>query len=80
MEIKTKAILLTALSKPWTMGERSGVSHKVRLSVNGEIFSANSTEEFVKKFADKKGVEGTAVFNFTSPKELLKLSLVSFEE
>jgi len=80
MEIKTKAILLTALSKPWTMGERSGVSHKARLNVNGEIFVANTTEEFVKKFTDKKGVEGDAVFVFTSPKENLKLSLVSFEE
>lgn len=80
MEIKTKAILLSALSKPWTMGDRSGVSHKARLSVNGEIFSANCSEQFVKENVSKSGVEGEAVFKFTSPKENLKLSLVSFEE
>lgn len=80
MEIKTKAILLSVVSKPWTMGERSGVSHKARLSVNGEIFSANTNEDFVRQFADKVPNEGVAVFQFTSPKENLKLALKSFEE
>ncbi|MFA6251557.1 MAG: hypothetical protein WC603_02950 [Candidatus Paceibacterota bacterium] len=81
MKFEENVKLLTALSNPYDMsatGGPVGVSHKVRLNINGEIFVANATEDQVKEYSKFEGKDGVAVLNFTSPKEKLRLSLVSF--
>jgi len=78
MRITTDAQLLSAQSKPYNFEGKEGVSHKVRLNVEGEIFVCSTDEAGVKLLQDKIGKEGTAILDFTSPKERLKLSLVEF--
>jgi len=79
MEIKTQALLLTAESKPYDFNGNSGVSHRIRLNVNGEIFVIKSTEKQVREVSPNVGEEGTAVIKVNSRKENLSLELVSFE-
>lgn len=79
MEIKLEAILLTAESKAYEFSGNKGVSHKIRLSIKGEIYSCKSTEDQVKSLARKVGESGDAVVKIVSRKEALSLELVSFE-
>jgi len=79
MEITAKARLLTAESKPYEMNGNSGISHRLRFSVDGEIYVCKSNADEVQKLHDRVGHEGTAHFKFESRKENLTLKLVSFE-
>lgn len=79
MDITIKAKLLTAESNQYKFDGKEGVSHKVRLLVNGEIFSLKSDSEQVAGLKDLKGLEGEAVLRFESRKENLTAKLVSFE-
>jgi hypothetical protein len=79
MEIETEAKLLTAESKPYNIDGNEGVSHRIRLNVDGEIYSCKSSADqvaYMKQFEKK---EGTASFKVNSRKENLSLELVSFE-
>ena len=83
MEKAYKVKLLTIDSKDYDMsasGGPVGVSHKARLNIDGEIFVANATSEQVEEYKEFEGKDGEAVLKFTSPKEKLKLVLVSFME
>jgi len=80
MQIATKALILTAESKPYNIEGNEGVSHKIRLNVNGEIYVCKSTPEQIKELKDKEGTEGTAVIKVESRKENMSLKLLSFEE
>jgi len=79
MKFEEQAILLTAESKPYNMNGNSGVSHRVRVSVKGEVFACKSTEEQVIALKPFEGQEGTAVLKLKSVKENLSIELVSFE-
>jgi len=62
--------------------EIRGVSHKARFLVDGEIYKVNATESDVKSLQtilESEMVQGTLVIAFTSPKENIKVSFVSFE-
>jgi len=78
MRITTEAKLLSAVSKPYDFDGKQGVSHKVRLNVEGEIFVCSTDEQGVKRFQDAVGKDGEAILDFTSPRERLSLSLVEF--
>jgi len=79
MKIETVAVLLTAESKPYDFNGNSGVSHKVRLNVDGEIYVCKSNEAQVQSLSSlAKGTGGKAVFVVESRKENLSLSLESF--
>jgi len=79
MEIKNqKAILLTAESKPYSVDGNVGTSHKIRVSVGGEIYVAKSTAEQVSAFKSYERSEGLASFKVNSRKENMSLELVSF--
>lgn len=78
MEIKTQAVCLSAESKPYNFQGNSGTSHAIRFNVNGEIFLCKSTESQVAEYKQYVGEEGEATFKLTSPKENIKLSVVSF--
>jgi len=77
--INTEATLLTAESKPYSIDGNEGVSHKVRMNVDGEIYSFRATEELVKELSGRLGETGQAEIVFSSRKENLKAELVSFE-
>jgi len=79
MEITAQAKLLTAESKPYSFGGNEGVSHRIRLSVDGEIYVCKSSADDVATMKRYEGVEGEAVFKVTSRKENLGLELVSFK-
>jgi len=79
MEFEEKGILLTAESKPYDFGGNSGVSHNIRVSLNGEIFSCKSDENQVQAMKKYEGQSGNVVVKIASRKEKLSASLVSFE-
>lgn len=79
MQNEEKAKVLSSESIPYDFKGQSGVSHKIRLNILGEIFSVKTTEVQVNEFKQYVGKEGTVVVSFSSPKELLKMSIVSFK-
>jgi len=80
MEIETVATLLSAESKPYDFNGNSGVSHKIRLSIKGEIYVCKSTESQVATLRSAVGSEGDAVIRVNSRKENMSLELVSFSQ
>jgi len=72
------AVLLTAESKKYDFNGNSGVSHKIRLSVNNEIIVCNSDEQQVADFKEFLGKSGKAVIQVLSRKESMSLRLISF--
>jgi hypothetical protein len=79
MEFKDNATLLTAESKPYSIGGNEGVSHKVRVNIGGEIYSCNSTEQQVRDLKEYEGVEGEVVVKVESRREKLSITLKSFK-
>jgi len=79
MQFEDQAVLLTAKSEPYDFNGNTGVSHKIRLMMNGEIFEVRSSAEQVASLKQYEKQSGTAKFTLSSPKEKLKLSLDSFE-
>jgi len=79
MQYETRATLLTAESKPYSFNGNEGTSHKIRLSVGGEIYVCKSTAEQVAKYKVYEGKEGDAVVKLNSRKENISLELLSFE-
>jgi len=79
MKNSEKATVLSAESKAYDFNGNKGVSHKIRINILGEIYCVKSTEEQVNEFKQYVGEEGTCVVAFSSPKEVLKMSLVSFK-
>jgi len=80
MQIEQEAKLLTAESKPYEISGNSGVSHKIRLNIAGEIYVCKSTAEQVAELKPFEGEEGNAVIRIESRKENLSLKLISFEK
>jgi len=79
MKNDEKARILSAESKPYDFDGNKGVSHKIRLSILGEVYSVKTTEEQVNEFKQYVGKEGSVVVSFSSPKENLKMSIESFK-
>jgi len=79
MDINTKGIVLSATSKPYEFDGRKGVSHKIRVAVNGEIYICNSDEKQVKEIEQFVGKTVSIAFKVVSPKENLGLKVVSFK-
>lgn len=80
MKITEHGKILTAISKPYDFEGRSGVSHRIRVLVDGEIFACKSSEEQVKLLKEAEGAEGEVTLLVTSPKEAVSVSLESFVE
>ena len=78
--IKEKAKVLSSDSTPYDFKGNEGVSHRVRLMVDGEIYAIKSSDKQVEAVKQFVGKDVTVVLNVTSPKELLKMVLVSVEE
>jgi len=77
MKNEEQAIVLTADSKPYNFNGKDGISHKIRLNILGEIYSISSTEEQVKEFIPLVGKEVTVTLHFISPKENLRMKIIS---
>lgn len=78
MRVTTDAKILSAISRPYDFDGKTGVSHKVRLNVDGEIFVAQTDESGVQKYSQMVGKDGEATLEFISPRERLSLRLVEF--
>lgn len=78
MQIKTKAFLIAAVSKPYDFEGRSGTSHRVRINVEGEVYVCKSSAIQVAELAKYEKTEGTAVFEISSPQERLTMELKEF--
>jgi len=78
MVVKTKALLLTAESRSYDFNGNQGVSHKIRISVAGEIYVCKSTADQVAALKKFEGKEGTAEVKVVSRKENMTLELLSF--
>lgn len=79
MKVKTKATLLTAESKPYEFNGNSGVSHKIRLFAEGEVYECKSSAEQVAELRPLAGKIGDATFIITSKKERIGCELESFK-
>lgn len=79
MQFEEKGFLLTATSNPYDVNGNKGISHKVRVSINGEVYSCSSNAETVASLKGLEGQSGTVKLKITSPKEMLKATLISFE-
>jgi len=77
MLIKTKALVLTAESKPYEFGGNEGVSHKIRLNVEGEIYVCKSNAEQVAEVAKLQGKTVNVEIKVNSRKENMSLELLS---
>jgi len=75
MEIKTNAKVLSAESKPYDFGGNKGVSHRIRLSIDGEIYVCKSNESQVNSLKEYVGEDHAVVLKLLSRKEALSLEL-----
>jgi len=66
---QVSAIVLSAESKPYDFQGNTGVSHKIRLSVGGEIIVCKSTDEQVKELQKFIGEQVLVVIKIESRKE-----------
>lgn len=81
MKNREKALILSAISKPWEMSNgMKGISSKVRMMIAGEIFEVKATEDQVKALQLLVNETVTVDLRFVSPKEKLGVVLESFEE
>lgn len=80
MRITTKARVLTALSKAYNIGGNEGISHKVRVLVDSEIFNCKADEVLVEKFVHLVGKDVKVELDFISPKENVAVVLLSLVE
>jgi len=78
MQITITGKILTAESKPYKIDGNEGVSHKIRINVDGEIYVCKSSAEQVNDLQEVIGEEGQCTFKVNSRKENLSLQLVSF--
>lgn len=77
MKIETQAKFLTAESKPYSMDGNNGVSHRIRLNVDGEIYVCKSSADQVQQVQQYLGEEKDVVLKVNSRKENMSLELVS---
>lgn len=80
MEIIAQAKMLSAESKPYSFGGNEGVSHRIRLSIDGEIFVCKSDEKQIKEVQDYVGKDIGCILKLLSRKETLSLQLVQVKE
>jgi len=80
MKVETVAKILSAESKPYNMNGNEGISHRVRILVDGEIFACKSSANQVAQLKEHINEEGDVTLSFTSRKENLGVELVSFAE
>lgn len=78
-KIEGKAKVLTAESRPYNVNGNTGVSHRIRVNVEGEIFECKSSPEQVTSFQQYVGKEGTVVLGLESRKENLTMQVLEFE-
>jgi len=78
MKVETKAQVLSAESKPYSIDGNSGTSHKIRLNIGGEIFVCKSTAEQIAEFTPFVGKEVDVVIEIVSRKENMSLRISNF--
>lgn len=79
IQVKVSGKLLSAASKSWTMDGRNGIVHKARFLIDGDVFEARTSMEYVSELKKQVYDEGEVTLQFVSPKENLSLNLISFD-
>lgn len=79
IKIEIQGKLLTATSKPYDFNGMSGVSSKLRIMIDGEIYVVKTTSDTVKELTEFCGQDLAFGLVFTSRKEMLGLELDSWE-
>ncbi len=80
MRLKETGKILTAQSKPYNINGNEGVSHKVRVLFDTDIFPLKATPELVEQCSDLTGEEVELIIDLTSIRENIGVSLVSVVE
>lgn len=79
IKVKSQGQILSAQSKPYDISGNKGVSHKVRVLAEGEIFNLKATEAQVLELQSSIGDNGEVEIGFSAPKENLAGTLLSFD-
>lgn len=79
MQKECEAKVLTSEAKEYDFDGNKGISYKVRLNIDGEIYAIKVSKEVQESLVSKVGSDITAVISVSSPKERLQMNLVSFE-
>ena len=80
MQNEEKAKVLSADNSPYDFNGNSGISHRIRLNIAGEVYAVKTSETQVNEFQKYVGKDVKVVLEFTSPKENLKMSILSVSE
>jgi len=70
-----KVLVMRLESKPWQMGDNSGVSSSIRFMANGIVFKAKISEDLFAKYKDLVQVEKRIVLSASSFNEVTKLAV-----
>jgi len=79
IDVTTEGMLLTAVSKPYSMNGTEGVSHRVRVLINGDIYACKSNANQVESLKGALGSMGKITLRFKSPKETLGVEFIGFK-
>lgn len=74
----TPAKFLEAIAKPYNFQGNEGISYKVRLLVEDQIFQLKSNKDQIENFKQYEGEDGEATFIVTANREEVKLVLAQF--
>jgi len=79
IKIEQKGRILTAESAPYDVNGNTGVSHRIRVSVEGEIYPCKSNAQQISEVQKYVGQEGVVALSLDSRKEALNLVLEGFK-
>lgn len=79
IEIEQRGMLLSADSKPYNVNGNTGVSHKARVLVNGDVYNCRVAETLIPDLQDSIEKFGVATIRISSRKEVLSVELEGFD-
>lgn len=80
IEFSGNGMILSAESKPYDFDGKTGVSHRIRVAVDGEIYPCRANEDQVKEYKAHVGDSGSVVIQVASRKEAISLVLKTFKK
>lgn len=80
MQILKSAQVLSAESRPYDFDGNKGVSHTVRLLIDGEIYPCKASESLVTEFKSYEGQDADVELDLQSRRERITLHLVGLAQ
>jgi len=78
MIITEQGTLLSAESKPYNVNGNEGISHKIRVLIDGQIFPCKSSSTQVAQYKSYENKYGEITISLTSRKEALVVDFMEF--